>query len=104
MTPRLLWTPSMEMARDSNLVHFMHWLKRERGLDFNDYQSLWEWSTKRLDEFWESLWDYFGVIHDGDYETVLSGTTLPHFRWFEGTRLNYAEHVFQKYDESKPAI
>ena len=102
--PRLLWSPSKEMEEDSNLRDYVRWLKKEKRLDFQGYQDLWLWSTQSAEAFWESLWEYFNITFEGHYQRVLTGTTMPHFQWFEGTRLNYAEHVFQKYDESVPAI
>jgi len=102
--PRLLWSPSREMEEDSNLQRFVRWLKKEKGLVFHGYQDLWLWSTQNVEVFWRTLWEYFNITFEGHYDHILTGTTMPHHRWFEGTRLNYAEHVFQKYDESVPAI
>lgn len=101
---RLLWSPSKEMEEDSNLHRFVLWLKKEKGLAFRGYQDLWLWSTQNGEAFWQTLWEYFNITSEGHYDQVLTGNTMPHYRWFEGTRLNYAEHVFQKYDESVPAI
>jgi acetoacetyl-CoA synthetase len=92
------------MEEDSNLHHFVLWLKEKKELAFHDYQDLWLWSTQNGEAFWEALWEYFNITFEGHYDRVLTGHTMPYYRWFEGTRLNYAEHVFQKYSESVPAI
>ncbi len=104
MNPRLLWSPTKEFKSQSNLQLFMGWLKGKKGIDFQDYQKLWEWSTQNIEAFWESIWEYFDLTHEGSYDSVLSGDHMPYYRWFEGTRLNYAEHVFRRYTESTPAI
>ena len=103
MKPRLLWSPSEELIKQSNLTHFMDWLKEDRGTTFGSYQDLWEWSTQNLAAFWESLWKYFNITYEGSYQ-VLSGDRMPHFKWFQGARINYAEHVFKNFSEVAPAI
>ena len=105
MNPKLLWSPSEEFIKHSNLVHFMQWLQEEKSIALQDYQQLWEWSNQNNGEaFWESLWKYFDIPSGGSHSKVLSGEKMPHYRWFEGTRINYAEQVFKKYDDTIPAI
>jgi len=55
-TPKLLWSPSEDFQQDSNLTHYIKWLSNIKDLHFKDYQSLWEWSTNSIEDFWESLW------------------------------------------------
>lgn len=105
MTPELLWSPSPEAIEDSQLVAWARWLK-ERGIGpgSEDYAELWAWSTEQPEEFWRSLWDYFEVIHDGEPTAVLSSREMPGAKWFEGTKLNYAEHIFRDRDPETVAI
>lgn len=102
-SPRLLWTPSNDFVHSSNLTRYTHWLQERYGHHFQDYDALWQWSVTNIGEFWESLWVYFDVMHDGSYRHVVAGA-MPHARWFEGTALNYAEHVFRKERSDHPAI
>lgn len=102
-SPRLLWTPTENMKQDANLLHYINWLKNNRQLSFADYQSLWEWSVNDSDAFWESIWEYFDILHDGEITKVSEGN-MPRVKWFEGTNLNYAEHVFRKVNAAHPAI
>jgi acetoacetyl-CoA synthetase len=73
----------------------MQWLHSSRGLVFDDYQSLYDWSIQDLDAFWTSIWDYFGVIADHPYSEVLSTHQMPGAHWFKGATLNYAEHALR---------
>ena len=91
----LLWEPSTELREGSNLAHYMEWLKEEKDLSFDDYEELWEWSVARIEDFWESIWEYRGVEGSMPYERVLSSREMPGARWFEGSELNYAQHVFK---------
>lgn len=44
------------------------------------------------------------MIHSGEAEAVTDGAPMPATRWFEGTSLNYAEHVFRNRDPDRVAI
>jgi acetoacetyl-CoA synthetase len=101
--PRLLWEPSADYLQNANLSRYQQWLKQHVGLDFTTYADLWQWSVTYPDRFWESLWQYFNVLHDGSYTNVLQGS-MPEARWFEGTSLNYAEHIFRQQNDAHPAI
>ncbi|MCW2989115.1 MAG: acetoacetate--CoA ligase, partial [Solirubrobacterales bacterium] len=102
--PEPLWEPSAELVERSRLSEFMGWLRAERGLDFDGYDALWQWSVDDLDGFWGALWDFFEVRADGDRSTVLASREMPGARWFPGTWLNYAEHVFAGKDDGETAI
>lgn len=99
-----LWSPSEDFIRSSNLHQYIHWLRDHKHLSFTDYHSLWHWSINDLESFWKSLWEYFEVMHDGSFNTVVSNDAMPFSKWFEGTKLNYTEHIFRKKTERYPAI
>ncbi|MEM3637396.1 MAG: acetoacetate--CoA ligase [Conexivisphaerales archaeon] len=87
----ILWRPDEEVIRSSNITAFTEWLKTTRGLDFDNYEKLWRWSVQNVEDFWLSIWQYFGVKHQGKLTKVLSSHTMPGVKWFEGIELNYAE-------------
>ena len=82
----------------------MQWLEREKGLYFDNYHDLWEWSAREIGAFWESQWEYFQVISHTPYRQVLKGKEMPDYQWFEGATLNYAEHIFRQKNAAQPAI
>lgn len=100
----ILWRPSPEQIERANLTHYMAWLKEQKGLAFDSYNDLWQWSVDEVESFWESLWNYFDITHSSPYEKVLSGRAMPGARWFEGARLNYAEQVFRSMTTGRPAL
>lgn len=102
--PKILWQPNDETNRNSHLTHYMQWLKEHKSLDFKDYTSLWNWSVENIEAFWESCWEYFNIIAHTPYTKILSGNSMPHYAWFEGATLNYAEHIFRNYTDEHPAI
>ena len=99
----LLWEPSKERRAGSNISRYMAWLAAERGLRFDGYDDLWQWSVDDLEGFWTSIWDYFGVVSGSPYERALDDRGMPGARWFEGAELNYAEHSLRRRDD-RPAL
>ena len=100
----LLWNPSQTFKQQTNLAHYMNWLKERKNLFFDHYEDLWKWSVTELEAFWATLWDYFSIRSSTPYRCVLSERKMPGARWFEGARLNYAEHVFRHVLPDAPAI
>ena len=100
----MLWEPSAEAIERSRMTAYQRWLSDQRGVETGDYEALWRWSVDNLDEFWASIWDYFEVEADGDHSTPLASREMPGARWFEGTELNYAEHIFRGVDDDEVAV
>jgi acetoacetyl-CoA synthetase len=113
----VLWAPTPEMVERSQLTRYIRWLAENRDLHFEDYHALWRWSVTEIEEFWGTLWEYFGVIASRDpqgapgseaeearFEEVLAERVMPGARWFEGARLNYAEHIFRGKAEDEVAV
>ncbi|MCA1801536.1 MAG: acetoacetate--CoA ligase [Rhodothermaceae bacterium] len=100
----LLWQPTPQMAEQANLKRYMLWLERDRRLTFSDYHQLWKWSVAEPEAFWESLWHYFDIRAHKRYITVLNDRIMPGARWFAGSELNFAEHLFREAVEHEPAI
>ncbi len=100
---RKLWVPSAEFKKKSNLTHFTEWLRQNRSLHFSSYNDLWQWSATQPEEFWGSLWEYFEIIGTPG-TTIMSDDPMPDTKWFEGAELNFAEHVFRRRSDERPAI
>ena len=98
----LLWTPDAARISNSRLNDYMQWLAA-RGHAFNDYPSLWQWSTDNLEDFWESIWQYFEVKSAVPYKSVLAARSMPGAVWFEGSQLNLAEQIFRFNTDDKNA-
>lgn len=102
--PRLLWSPAHDFQAQSSMRRYMDWLASTRGLRLESYDDLWRWSVDRLEDFWESLWQYFDIQAATPHRTVLSSHSMPGARWFEGATLNYVDHVFRNATPDHPAL
>jgi acetoacetyl-CoA synthetase len=108
MTPivegTVLWEPSPERQAKSRMADYMRWLTEKKGLRVDSYQALWQWSVTEIEAFWASLWEYFAIRASTPYARVLDERKMPGARWFQGARLNYAEHVFRHASPAHPAM
>jgi acetoacetyl-CoA synthetase len=91
----LLWTPTAAQVEDTNLARFAKWFARERGLQFDSYEATWKWSVSKIEDFWQTMWDYFGIQSSARHTRVLGKRTMPGAEWFPGARLNYAQHILR---------
>ena len=85
----VLYRPGPDARRNSRIGAYLDWLEAERGLRFDDYADLWQWSVDDLDAFWRSIWDYFGVRSSTPVGPVLGRREMPGAEWFPGTRINF---------------
>ena len=98
-----LWRPLPEQVERAALTRYASWVQQRHDLDFGgDYHQLWRWSVERLDDFWASIWDYFGV--GGSYEHVLGRRDMPGTEWFPGAHLSYSREVFRGKRDADVAI
>jgi acetoacetyl-CoA synthetase len=100
----LLWEPSATFRESTTLTAYLRWLERERGLHFADYMALWRWSVDDPDAFWSSIVDYERIPLHGSWERVLSTRDMPGAMWFEGAELNYAQVLFERLADDRPAF
>ncbi len=95
-TPPVLWSPRADALDSTRLGLFLRQCEARTGRTFDSYDALWEWSIDEgLEECWAAIWEFFGVHGSQQYDRVLSERVMPGARWFEGARLNYAEHALR---------
>lgn len=103
-----IWRPSPERIERATLTRYLDFLRRERGLDFPDYESLWRWSTTELEAFWTSIWSFCGMRAFAPYREVLRDRTMPGAKWFDGATVNYADQMLWRAAEpgwaQRPAV
>ena len=101
----IIWRPSAERIERAQLTAYLRWLEETRGLSFDGYEALWQWSVDALEDFWQSIWDYFGFTSPTPYARVLDRHVMPGAKWFDGATLNYTAEVFRNGARSEgPAI
>ena len=92
----LLWTPSEEVQKASNVYAFMELVNREKGRNYRNYRELYRFSVDEPEAFWDILFRYLDIVHSVGYErTVDDIHRFPGAKWFPGCRLNYAENLLR---------
>ena len=92
----LLWTPSEEVQKASNMYAFMELVNREKGRNYRSYRELYRFSVDEPEAFWDILFRYLDIVHSVGYErTVDDIHRFPGAKWFPGCRLNYAENLLR---------
>ena len=95
-----LWKPSAKRIADANLTRFMKYLHDQQGQSFANYDELYQWSISERADFWESIWNFGGIIASKTYDEVLvDGNKMPGSKWFTGARLNFAENLLRYRDD-----
>ncbi len=100
-----LWQPSRARIAETQLTAFMSQVKADWGTDPGDYDTLYDWSIAEIEKFWESLWDFCGVIAQTRGERVLiEGGKMPGARFFPDAKLNFAENLLRRRDDSDAIV
>jgi len=85
------------------ITRFQHWLQATRGLHFDHYDALWQWSVDDLPGFWQAIWDHFELQSPTPAQAVLGDAQMPGARWFPGAQVNYAQQVLRHADTAHAA-
>jgi len=99
-----LWQPSPQQIESANLTAFMRHVAQNGGPSLHHYPGLYDWSIQQPEAFWQSVWDFCGVISSRHGTAVLEHPQqMPGARWFPDARLNYAENLLRR-DGDETAI
>ena len=94
-----LWSPSLEHQTTTHMYAFMKYTAQQ------DYQQLYNWSITNLEQFWSAVWDFCEVRAQTQGEAVLINPThMPGGLFFPHARLNYAENLLRRKDDSDAIV
>ena len=82
---------------------YQNWLKQNRGISFERYEDLWQWSISDIETFWQSIWDYFDLQSPTPHTAVLAKNAMPGAVWFPGAQVNYASQILRHVDAAHAA-
>lgn len=101
----LLWKPSEERKKNTNVFKFMDMINKKYGKNFTDYDELYEWSVNNIPDLWAELWTLLDIKASKKYDKVIDDISkLPGAKWFPGAKLNFAENLLRFKDEKKALI
>jgi acetoacetyl-CoA synthetase len=101
MNGELLWEPSEERIKETNMYRFMQTVNRKHGKSFKNYAQLYKWSVKNIPDFWADMWEEAHIIASRSFDEVIDDTSkMPGAKWFSGARLNFAQNLLRYRDDS----
>lgn len=99
MSSELLWKPSEERIKSTNIYKFMQTVNRKHNKNFKEYGRLYQWSIENIPDFWADMWEEANIIESKGYDMVIDDITrMPGANWFSGTKLNFAENLLRYRD------
>ncbi len=99
---KLLWQPTAERIAAAGMTSFIEWVNATYGCAFSNYEELWRWSVEDVGRFWEAIQRHYDVEFSAAYDAPLTNPVMPGARWFEGARLNLAQHLLKAGDLGDP--
>jgi acetoacetyl-CoA synthetase len=99
-----LWTPSSKRKQDSNVSRFKAGVEKKEKISLAGFEALHAWSVADSQAFWVELWDFCNIksAYLGN-RLVLDSDKLPDVRFFPDARLNYAQNLLIRNDDT-PAL
>jgi acetoacetyl-CoA synthetase len=91
----VLWEPRPEAIDAARVSAYARWLADRHGLHLSGHDQLWQWSVTDPAAFWDSIWDYFGVLGNRGAGPALGNAGMPGASWFDGATLNYARNALR---------
>ena len=95
----ILWEPSPERIATTQMHRFMTGAPGSP----TSYEDLWRWSVEARGTFWQSVWEFGGVIASEPASMPVGSEAMPGTEWFPGARLNYAENLL-RHRGTQPAV
>ena len=100
----ILWQPTSSDIKNAQLTRFWRRAEQQEERHFEDYASLHAWSVNYPEEFWQLCAEFTGVYFSTGPSSIKVGDRMPGTRWFDGARLNFAEHLLQRSDDHTALI
>ena len=96
-----LWEPSKAIKNESNLFRYENFLAKKYNYKVSQkYHKLLDWSIANPNNFWSSIWDFTRVNGEKKLKFKYSKNLIGS-KFFIGSKLNFAENLLSKNDDSK---
>jgi acetoacetyl-CoA synthetase len=104
MEQQALWRPSAEGIATAKVTAFIGAVNARWPAGCTDYASLWHWSVAHPEAFWRAVWDECGVLGERGSVVLENGEQMPGARWFPQAKLNYAQNLLRRRDDSDALV
>jgi len=95
-----LWEPSEDWIKNAEVTRFIELINKEYIQNISTGKELYEWSVEKIEDFWDAMWKFSGIISSQPYEKVVEDLNVyPGTKWFPKARLNFAENMLRFKDD-----
>jgi len=96
-----LWEATNNIKKKSNLYNFEKFLSKKLNYKISEYfPKLLKWSIQNKKEFWSSLWSFCKVKGYKSNKFTFRKELIKN-KFFQNSKLNFAENLLSKNDNSK---
>jgi acetoacetyl-CoA synthetase len=97
-TAEMLWKPSDERIRESQMYQFMSLAAVKYGFAA-DWRAMHRWSVERRDQFWGEMFGFAQIQTSKPARAVCEGSGMLGTKWFPELEFNFAQHLLRFNDE-----
>jgi acetoacetyl-CoA synthetase len=91
-----IWIPGPDRVARAAMTCFIREIERRWDVQVPDYEALWTFSVERPEPFWQTMWDFGGVIAATRGDRVVDDLSrMPGARFFPDARLNFTENMLR---------
>ena len=95
-----LWIPDEKRVAATNMAAFHRFVIEEKGISATNSDELWRWSVDDQAGFWDAIWDFCYIVGEKGERAMIDKEQFPGARYFPDARLNFAENLLRRRDES----
>ncbi len=101
MSSEPLWKPRHDIVQSSFINNFCRVLEEKKYLkNDQDFFKLWQWTIKHPEVFWSEFWDFCNIKGTKGSKIIEKNKTFYKTKFFSDFKLNYAENLLSRKDES----
>ena len=99
---KILWKANSETKLNSNLYRFEKFISKKFNKKFNKkYEKILNWSIKKSDDFWSSIWDFCKVKGIKSNNKIKKSKIFYKNIFLPNSSLNFAQNLLSKKTPSK---
>lgn len=105
MNNKLLWQPTETYKTGSKMYAFLTMIADKYNLPDNNYFTVHKWSVENITDFWKEVWNFCSIKSSKYFDHVIDDSSkMPGAKWFEGSKLNFAENLLSRKDDHTAII
>jgi len=105
MNNKLLWQPTETYKTGSKMYAFLTMIADKYNLPDNNYFTVHKWSIENITDFWKEVWNFCSIKSSKYFDHVIDDSSkMPGAKWFEGSKLNFAENLLSRKDDHTAII